>query len=143
MKANVYKVQDCKVLKVSIVGDPAIEYPFILRGNLLWGPVLVPQKKILRIDQNGAPFYLIFTSDIIAKVANDFNNTNINFEHSGVAIDLPIITNGVTTEEMMCGGILYPKGTWMLGLKIDGKNAINLLRNNILNGFSIEAEVEY
>lgn len=143
MKANEYIVKGCKVLKVSIVGDPAIEYPFIIRGNLLWGPVLVPNKKILRIDSNGNPFYLTFTSDIIAMVAKEFNNTNINFEHSGVAIDLPIITNGVTTEDITVGGVSYPKGTWMLGLKIGGEVALKLLRNNILNGFSIEAEVEY
>lgn len=143
MKANEYIVKECKVLKVSIVGEPAIEYPFIIRGNLLWGPVLVPNKKILRIDGNGNPFYLIFTSDIIAKVSKEFNNENINFEHSGVAIDFPIITNGVTTEDATFGDVLYPQGTWMLGLKIAGDVALKLLRNKIMNGFSIEAEVVY
>jgi hypothetical protein len=138
-----YEVNRCEITKVSIVGDPAIQLPFAFRGCLLWGPVLVPDKKIFRCWEDGTYFNCIFRRAMIANLADHFNNESINFEHSGVQCTLPIISNGILTDDITVGGVTYPHGTWMLGLHVLDVVVLNLITSKVMNGFSIEANVEY
>lgn len=143
-----YPVKSCFVNRISIVGDPAIGIPFILRGGLLWGAVLVPDIKIVR-EYEQKPllsedrFYTItFTKEIIKNARRGFNNRSINFEHSGVARSFPIVTNEILTRTTRVFGLNVPRGTWVLGLNVNDVVLTNLIRRGALNGFSIEAEIE-
>ena len=141
-----FGVRSCKVERISIVGDPAIGLPFIFRGGLLYGPVLVPDIKIVRsydYPYYGDKFYTItFSKEIIKSARRGFNNNKITFEHSGVVCSFPIVKNEILTNSLSFMGITYPRGSWMVGLNVSDKVLSNLIRGGVLNGFSIEAEIE-
>ena len=67
-----------EVFAVSFVESPAIESNFVYFNKqgvqfaainddkrLVMGPILVPDKKILRVDEAGQPYYVFFKPDII------------------------------------------------------------------------------
>lgn len=141
-----FNVKSCKVERISIVGDPAIGLPFIFRGGLLYGPVLVPNIKIVRANES--PFFcdrfytITFNKEVIKQARFRYQNNNINMEHSGVVCSYPLVKNDILTSSMHFMGITYPVGTWMVGLNINDKVLTNLIKAGVLNGFSVEAEIE-
>ena len=84
---------------VSLVESPAIERDFIYMSKelqfaqvseekrLVAGPLLVPMKKILRLKENGEPYYVYFTEKGIEDMARKFMKEKlgdqVTLEHNG------------------------------------------------------------
>lgn len=148
---------------VSIVNSPAIKELFIKMSDeektirlslqedkhIVTGPVLIPDQLILRKDEKGY-YYIKFSADTIKKMALEFfkkhRNTEGNVEHS-------ISVNGVTFYESYLidkgRGIApfefkdLPDGTWIMSAKIENKDLWDAIKAGDLNGFSIDAFIEY
>ena len=73
-----------EVFAISLVENPAIESDFIYFGKeeiqfakvdteqrMLIGPVLIPDKKILRVDGEGKPYQVYLSKDTIKQVAQN------------------------------------------------------------------------
>lgn len=130
---------------LSIVEDPAIEMKgvaFNYVGNIknyefkaqedkqmIVGPALIPNKKILRKDENGNPYYTMFKPETILKLVQKFNasgtNRRINVDHSDKMVNAYMLENWIVEDEYYDKSRKYgfnvPIGTWMVSIKVEDK----------------------
>lgn len=143
---------------ISLVDLPAIQTDFIKMAEevevkfavndekrIVSGPVIIPEQMIYR-NQGGRQFYIKFSKDAIEQMALRFFRDNRNNE-GNVMHQVPV--NGVTFFESYLlnreRGIVpkefedLPDGTWFVSAKITNDEVWNLVRENKLRGFSIDA----
>ena len=145
-KLPVYEIyiedDDCTGIKfVSIVDDPAIEvrgfafsdqreFKFAAKKDqqIIVGPAMIPNKKIYRYDEEtGEEYYVVFTADMIRKIANKFNrgnnNTAVNVDHSNRMVDAFIqeswIVEDAVYDKSKYYGFNLPVGSWFISMKIE------------------------
>lgn len=130
---------------LSIVDEPAIEmmgvafnkdgatkdYQFKAQEDkqIIIGPGMIPNKKILRKDENGDYYYNIFKPDTIVKLVQKFNsqgtNRKINVDHSNKMVDAYIMENWIIEDTYYDKSRMYgfncPVGTWMVSIKVEDK----------------------
>lgn len=130
---------------LSLVDDPAIEmmgvafdrngaskdYQFKAQEDkqIIIGPAMVPNKKILRKDSEGAYYYNIFKAETILKLVQKFNsqgtNRRVNVDHSNKLVDGYIMENWIVEDPYYDKSKVYgfnlPVGTWMVSIKIEDK----------------------
>ena len=148
---------------VSIVGDPAIElmgvafdkggstkkYQFKAHEDkqMIIGPAMIPNQKILRKDEDGNYYYNIFKVETIFKLVQKFNsqgtNRRINVDHSNKMVDAYMMENWIVEDSFYDKSRMYgfsvPVGTWMVCIKIeDSKFWKNEVKDLGKFGFSIE-----
>ena len=110
------------------------------------GPMLIPNKLILRIDEEGKPFYVYFSEDTVKQIAEkamkDNLIHNINEEHNP---DKPVAGYMVKSwikesEEDLSNkyGMNAPMGTWLAEYKIEDDEIWDKIKTGVINGFSIE-----
>lgn len=147
---------------ISLVEQPAIESNFILLNKnnivlskvdeykmILTGASLIPDRPILRVDDEGNYFYILYDEDNIRKAVNKFFKngltTNINLQHNSAPIDGNylieswFIEDFETDKAKSLGFEKLPKGTWMTSIKISDEQfwKQEVLSGNV-KGFSIE-----
>ena len=79
-----------EVFAISLVADPAIESNFIFfdkeevqfkkvdtEKRIVAGPILIPNKKILRIDGEGKPYHVFFSEETVEKLAQNYLREDI------------------------------------------------------------------
>jgi hypothetical protein len=148
---------------LSIVHEPAIEmmgvafnktgavkdYQFKANEDkqMIIGPAMVPNKKILRKDEEGNYYYNVFKPETIVKLVQKFNsqgsNRRINVDHSNRMVDAYIMENWIVEDQYYDKSKMYgfnvPVGTWMVSIKIeDSKFWKNDVKELGKFGFSIE-----
>jgi hypothetical protein len=150
---------------ISIVDSPAIETLFIalnenvveeiklssIEQRIIMGPVLVPNKKIVRLDDNKNKFTIEFDEDTIKKYAYNFINqsnvnlTNINHKASSVLSrkEVSLSESWIKTSEYDKSNEYYdlPLGTWFVTMKVHNDKIWDKIKKGELRGFSIEAMV--
>lgn len=156
---------------VSIVGTPAIGQDFMyfnsnktdngstklelakvdIEKRQIYGPVLIPDKKIIRIDEYGELFYVFFSVNLIEELA--FKYLKESKLHQ-TTVDHQFYQNGIhmiesyiieTPEDKAYSKYGYkiedvPVGSWMAKYVIDAKNTeiIERIKDKTINGFSVE-----
>jgi hypothetical protein len=166
-KLPVYKIkvnpEDASgVFAVSLVDEPAIEIDFIALSKqiemefaankdkqMLFGPMLIPDKLIYRKDDNGNEFNIVFDVETIQLIADKFNenklNDSFNFQHSNRIVEAVLLQNWITgdvdkSQEM---GFSLPKGTWFGGVKVkDEQFWMNEVKSEKVKGFSVEIKCD-
>ncbi len=148
---------------LSIVGEPAIEmmgmafsksqvpisfeFKETKEKQCIIGPAMIPNKDILRKDENGDKYYVTFSPETIQKMVNKFNqegtNKKINVDHSNRIVDAFIVESWIVEDAYHDKSKLYgfsvPVGTWMVCIKInDEKFWKNEVKGLGKFGFSIE-----
>ena len=148
-KKKIYKMeidekQGSGVYAISLVSDPAIEAPFVYLSKqlkpiklaqvdgekrILVGPVLIPNKEIPRVDdQTGEEYSIIFTPDVVEKAAQLFlqqqKNNEATIEHTDKKVpDVSVVESWIVEDpnrdKENIYGMDYPKGTWMIKMKIN------------------------
>jgi len=110
------------------------------------GPIMIPNKMILRRDEEGNPFYVYFTKKTIRKMAEKFlgqnkqNNTDI--EHDGaIKTDNTLLETWVsqhpTKDKSAAIGFNLPAGTWYASYRINSDEDWQRIKNGELKGFSL------
>jgi hypothetical protein len=141
---------------ISLVSEPAIEENWMAFSNvkfdfqaqkdkrMLFGPLMVPDKRIYRNDDKFGEYNVFFTKDDIESIVkkfskNNFNN-NISFEHMGIQVKGTLVENFIIKEGMVVPGFeLIPCGSWMGCVYIEDENFwTNFVKSDIVKGFSIE-----
>jgi hypothetical protein len=112
------------------------------------GPILVPDKKILRVDGEGKPYYVFIKAATIQKLAQKYlqnkYQSEVTIEHNGKRVsDVTLIeswiTESRTKDKSAVYGLSVPVGTWMGSMKIESDKIWNeFVKTGIVNGFSIE-----
>lgn len=121
---------------------------FSLEERMVVGPAMVPDKMIIRRNEvTGEIYYVYFTSETIKKLQQKFMLEKLldktNVEHSrkflnGVSVVESWIIDNPEYDKQKVFGMNYPKGTWMISMKIEDDNIWNKVKNGKLNGFSVQ-----
>jgi hypothetical protein len=145
---------------VSVVEDPAIESNFITLKDekrielaevskdrrILLGAVLIPNKPILRVDDEGKEYYIYFTRETIFKIAvmlaKNKLSDQVTQEHMKPVDKMTIFETWQTEDKQMDKSAFYgldiPVGTLCMSMKADNEEVYNEAKLGKLKGFSIE-----
>ena len=151
------------VYAISIVDFPAIESNFIALSKelkpqyslakvneekrLLVGAALIPNKQILRKDNEGNNFYVYFAKETVKQAAYKFLKSNAHHNHTlqhDEEIDgLYVAESWIVESENDKSknyGLNVPIGTWMVAVKVENDEIWNeQIKSGNAKGFSIEA----
>ena len=147
----------------SLVESPAIERDFIYMSKeiqfaevsaekqLVAGPILVPNKKILRIDGEGKRYSVFFTPETIEMVARKFMKNkygdSVTLEHgaktSGVYLTESWIIEQSAKDKSNIYGFTLPRGTWFGVYKCENEAVWNKVKDGTFRGYSIEGMFEH
>ena len=149
-----------EVFAISLVEEPAIESNFVFfdkekvqfaalsdEKRLVMGPILIPDKKILRIDGEGKPYHVFFKPETIKKLSEMYLKKRYTdkstLEHdakiNGVTLVESWDKESITKDKSALYNLNVPVGTWMGTFKIDNDTIWNdYVKTGEVKGFSIE-----
>jgi len=146
---------------ISIVENPAIQSNFVAlkdeqirlaelnkEKRLLLGPVLIPNKPILR-NGDQEDYYIYFSKDTVEKASQMYlkegNQHNASLEHEYSLKGLTLVESWIVNDEVHDKSRLYdntkdvPVGTWMGAIRVDSDEVWdNYVKEGVVKGFSIE-----
>jgi hypothetical protein len=145
------------VQAISLVEFPAIETNWVALSEtklsavseerrMLYGPALIPEKYILRIDKTtGEEFYIYFDKETVYKCAHQFMLKNLHHNHT---LEHELAVTGCTVVETWLKedendksthlGIDVPIGTWLVGSYVQNDDLWEEVKLGKVKGFSIE-----
>jgi len=147
---------------ISFVSAPAIEKNFMYfnkdekrfsfksddEKRVVTGPAMLPNREILRMDNDNNPYFVYFTEETIEKAQEIFAKNGktklTNFEHQendmdGVTvIESWIVSDPENDKSSVLGFEDIPKGTWMVSYKVDNDVLWEKVKTGEVKGFSIE-----
>lgn len=144
---------------VSVVLNPAIEENFIALAKhevelkeidaekrLLMGASLIPNKEIFRKDEQGNEFYIYFSEQTVRKASEMFfqnskqNNATLNHDQKidGMTVVESWIVDNPEMDKSKNYGFSFPKGTWVISMKVDNDEVWQDVKLGKVKGFSIE-----
>ena len=153
-----------EIFAVSFVESPAIERNFVYMAKevkfaaiddekmLVAGPLLIPEKKIFRIDGEGNPYYVFFSKDTVAKLARKFlrkkYNDEVTAEHDAKVKGVHLVESWIieqsTKDKSNTFGYTLPAGTWFGIYDVSGNSDMwEKVKDGTFQGFSVEAYVEH
>ena len=148
-----------EVFAISFVEEPAIESNFVWfdkekvqfekidnEKRLVVGPVLIPNKKILRIDGEGQPYEVFFKPETIEKLAHGYlkkgYQSKSTLEHEKKVSGVTLVEQWIKTSKLDKSnsyGLNLPVGSWVGMFKVDNDEIWNdYVKNGETKGFSIE-----
>lgn len=153
-----------EVFAISLVSEPAIEENFVWfdkekiqfskvdnEKRLVIGPVLIPNKKILRIDGEGQPYEVFFSPETIEKLAQNYLKKGYQgqttVEHKEKVAGVSLVESWIKTTKLDKSnsyGLNLPIGSW-LGMFSISNDQIweDYVKNGEVKGFSIEGLFEH
>jgi hypothetical protein len=147
----------------SFVAAGAIERDFVYFSNevkfaevsdekrLVAGPMLIPNKKILRMSEDGERYYVYFSEETIENVARKFMKNGfgaeVTEEHgkkvSGVYLTELWLVEQPTKDKSNLYGFTLPKGTLFAVYKVENDAVWQKVKDGTFNGYSIEGLFEH
>jgi len=151
-----------EVFAISLVKDPAIESDFVYFGKqkevlkfatvntdqrLVLGPILIPNKQILRLDNDNNPYYVFFSPETVKQLSEMYlekkYNSSVTLEHATPVDDISLVESWIVEsaekDKSKLYGINVPAGTWMGTMKINNDDIWNdFVKTGAVQGFSIE-----
>ena len=154
-----------EVFAISLVEEPAIESNFVFfdkekvhfaalsdEKRLVMGPILIPDKKILRVDAFGDPYEVYFTKDTVAKLAQNYlmkkYQGESTLEHDKKINDVVLVESWIKESKLQDKSNMYglnlPLGSWVGMFKINNDDIWNnYVKTGKVKGFSVEATLEH
>ena len=144
---------------ISLVMFPAIEENFVFFNKdqyvlakvdedrqMLVGPALIPNKDILRLDEDGNEYNVFFTPETVQKAAHLFmrqSKTNAaTVDHERETDQVYVYESWVVEnrkkDKQQVYGFDFPEGTWMVAMRVDDTDLWNGVKEGKYRGFSIE-----
>lgn len=165
-RKKTYKVGcDSETYAISLVTEPAIEETFLYfnedekpqmemlstdEKHLVYGAVLVPNRKIYRYDADSdTEYYLQFTTESIEKMSQDylrnFRQANVTLQHEEEGTEVCMVESWLKSsmdyDKSIALGLSkdLPVGTWFAGFKINNVDTWERVKRGELRGFSVES----
>jgi hypothetical protein len=148
------------IFAISLVQDPAIEADFVYfdkekvlfssvdnEQRLVMGAILIPNKKILRIDGEGKTYHVFFKPETIKRLSElylknkytDKATLEHNQKINGVTLVESWIKESATKDKSALYNLNAPVGSWLGTFKIDNDKIWNdYVKTGDVKGFSIE-----
>ena len=162
-KIKKYKVGiDSETYAISMVESPAIESDFVALSkeeevkvflesderHMVYGAALIPDKDIYR-NNGEQEFYISFTKESIERMSQDFmknyRQNEVTLDHEEMANDITITESWLVEDpykdKANALGINVPKGTWMIGMKVNQIDVWERVKSGELKGFSVESMI--
>jgi len=157
------------ITAISLVEKPAIEEDFMYfsksevqfaqtnnEKRMLVGPILIPDKQILRVDEvDGTPYHVYFSKSTVAKLAQNYLKSKLidsaTLEHDKKIKGVHLVESWIKEgklDKSNSYGMNMPEGTWMGKFYIDESKEGNEIWNDYVKtgrvkGFSVEALMEH
>mgnify|MGYP003668543998 FL=1 len=120
---------------------------------MLMGPLMVPNKLIIRVDDFGEEYYVYFTADTIKKISYKMmkdkmiDRVNIEHDNNDSVDDAYLVESWIIEDEMNDKSRKYgfdlPVGSWMGTYKIDNQRIWDeYIKTGKVKGFSVEGFFE-
>lgn len=152
-----------EIFAISMVHNPAIEalgtffnkdevhFAEMKEEGLFMAPILIPNKKILRVDGNGVPYEVFFTPETVKKLAQKYlekkYQDSVTEEHKdkveGITLVESWIKESVESDKSKLYGLNVPAGSWIGTFKIDNEEMREKFRKGELRAVSIEGMFEH
>lgn len=145
---------------ISLVDFPAIEQDFLVfdaqeeikftkvdeEKHIVYGPAMIPDMAIYRKDESGREYYVKFSKETIAQIAQKFHKDNciynISVGHETDVNGCYVFTSYLIDRENGLDPVQFRNiadGSWIVGVKVDNDNVWNAIKNtDLLRGFSVE-----
>ena len=154
----IYEVECGDLTAISLVRKPAIEEDFMLfkeqkelklsfddEKHIVFGPAIIADKPIYRVDGEGRESYVVFTAEVIEKLFTNFmkNGGYFNLEHSKETNDVFLIESFIKRPGL--NPVAYEEvsdGSWFISLKVENDAIWEQIKQGKYNGFSVEAFVD-
>lgn len=148
--------------KISLVDKPAIEEDFIHFNEVekvqmfadekkkeVVGPIMIPNKEILRFSPEMGYYYVRFTEETIREIMYKysreglFNAFGINHSYdTDEVVMLEVWTKESDNDKSKDYGYNLPNGTVFVKAKIESDELFTAIENGEINGFSIEIKAD-
>jgi hypothetical protein len=116
--------------------------------RLVVGPAMIPDKMIIRRNEiTGEIYYVYFTAETIKKLQQKFMQEKLldktNIEHgrkflNNVDVVESWIVEDQEKDKQQVFGMDYPKGTWMITMKVNDDSTWEKVKDGKLKGFSVQ-----
>lgn len=150
------------VYAISLVESPAIEVDFVALSKqevvkmasvdeekrLLISPVLIPDQPILRVDDFGNPYNIVFPAETIRQAQQNFykqgyqSNSTLEHDESMKLSDVTFVESWIVEDEVHDKSVKYgfklPVGSWVAMMKVDSDEVWAKVKNGDVKGFSID-----
>ena len=131
------------------ISEASYGFSAVTDQQILVGPAMVPNKLIVRKDDNDEPYYVYFTEESIRKIAYkmmaDKVIDKVNIEHDGEQIvdGAYLVESWIVEDPEKDKSLVYgfkpKKGEWMTMYKIQDKNIWDkYVKTGKVKGFSVE-----
>jgi hypothetical protein len=150
-----------EVFAISLVESPAIESDWVYFKNekeeirfaavdndqhMLIGAILIPDKRILRVDGEGEPYQVFFTKDTVKQLAQNYlmkkYTDKATLEHEKDIKGVSLVESWIKDSPLDKSnkyGLNLPVGSWVGMFKItDPKIWNDYIKTGKVKGFSIE-----
>lgn len=121
---------------------------FNAEQKLVVGPAMIPEKMIIRRNEiTGDIYYVYFTAETIKRLQQKFMKDKLldatNIEHQRKYLrDVDVveswIVDDVQKDKQQVFGMNYPKGTWMIIMKVNDNETWSKVKDGKLKGFSVQ-----
>lgn len=152
-----------EVFAISMVDNPAIEaygtyfdkdevyLAEMKEEGLFMAPILIPNKKILRVDGSGVPYEVFFTPQTIKRLSQMYlekkYQDSVTLEHAkpieGITLVESWIKESVESDKSRLYGLNVPAGTWIGTFKIDNEEMREKFKSGEVRAVSIEGMFEH
>jgi len=154
-----------EVFAISLVQSPAIESNFVYfdkedikfssvdtEKRLVMGPILIPNKQILRVDGEGKPYWVFFSPETIKRLSEKYLEKNYansaTLEHDSKIKDVTLVESWIKESATKDKSALYnlsvPVSSWIGTFKINNDEIWNdYVKTGAVKGFSIEGMFEH
>ena len=115
--------------------------------QIVVGPLMIPEKLILRVDEDNDPYYVFFSEETVKKIAyklmKEKNLDALNIEHNpdnlveGHMLETWLVEDPLKDKQQVYG-FNFPKGTWMGQYKVEDLSTWNKIKAGDIKGFSVE-----
>ena len=115
--------------------------------RIVVAPAMVPNNLIRRIDENGMEYFVYFSKETVAEIAEKYfaknytNNTNVNHDgettKENTILESWIVSNPEHDKSNLYG-FNVPEGTWMLSMRINNDETWAKIKSGELRGYSVE-----
>lgn len=159
----VMKDNEDEVFALSLVSNPAIQSNFVYfsadgtkeivkfattdeEQRTIVGPILIPDLKILRMKEDGTPYYVTFSKETVKALAQkyikDNKSNNITLEHQKPTTDVSLVESWITDsavyDKAKSYGLNVKPGTWMGVFKVDNPKVWKQVKAGDFKGISLE-----
>jgi len=148
--------------KISLVDKPAIEEDFIHFNEVekvqmfadekkkeVVGPIMIPNKEILRFSPEMGYYYVRFTEETIQQIMYKYSKEglfnafgNNHSQDTDDVVMLEVWTKESDNDKSVDYGYNLPNGTVFVKAKIESDELFTAIENGEINGFSIEIKAD-